>query len=88
MQFVIVGVRFDTDCRSFLLNGFFEADGSADVAVADYQNDSGTAWDQWDVAPTRGSFEVSLWEPTADDGNVMAVAGDVALTMRNVSALD
>ncbi|RYF41434.1 MAG: hypothetical protein EOO27_46325 [Comamonadaceae bacterium] len=86
MSFVIGEVRYDADDRSFLVRGSFEADGSADVAVIDYQNDSGTEWGQWDADLTKGSFEVPLWEPTTDDlaktghDGVMAVAGDVELS--------
>ncbi|MFD4184137.1 HNH endonuclease, partial [Rhodococcus sp. NPDC058514] len=86
MSFVIVEMRFDVHDRSFLVRGSFEADGSAEAAVIDYQNDSGTVWGQWDADLTEGSFEVTLWEPLAEDltkdggASVMAVAGDLVLS--------
>lgn len=86
MQFAVVKVRFDARDRCFRVEGHFEADGSAEVAISDYQNDSGTKWEQWDSDVTRGSFEVSLLNATAKNfakvrpSDVAAVAGDVELT--------
>ncbi|UPG68190.1 HNH endonuclease signature motif containing protein [Gordonia hongkongensis] len=87
MQLAVVEVRFDADDRCILVKGHFDADGSAEVAIADYQNDSGTVWGQWDAGATSGSFAVSLLDATADDvaevssGDVVAVVGDVELTV-------
>ncbi|NKV31957.1 hypothetical protein GS921_19695 [Rhodococcus hoagii] len=79
---VISEVRFDADAGTVIVRGSYDADGSAEVAVADFQNDSGTRWDQWDADRTEGEFEVPLWEPDDEVGQrgVVPTAGDVELS--------
>ncbi len=70
-------VRLVTDESGGVIwvRGSFEADGSAEAAVIDYQNDSGTEWIQRDASPVQGTFEVPL---SADD-SPSAEASDVDL---------
>lgn len=81
LSLAIDEIRYDADDGYFVVRGSFEADGSAHVAVVDYQNDSGTQWQQWDADLTRGSFEVPIWEPNAEEkrDGAMAITGDVEL---------
>ncbi|QBJ94579.1 hypothetical protein ERC79_00280 [Rhodococcus sp. ABRD24] len=82
LSIVISEVRFDAEAGTIIVRGSYDADGSAEVAVADYQNDSGTRWEQWDADRTEGDFEVPLWEPDEEVGQrgVVPTAGDVELS--------
>ncbi|ATI36213.1 hypothetical protein CPI83_28795 (plasmid) [Rhodococcus sp. H-CA8f] len=59
--------------RIVVVRGSYESDGSAEIAIVDYQNDSGTSGGQREVQ-SRGDFEVPLWEEQA-----RPEAGDVDL---------
>lgn len=84
VSIAITEVRYEAGIRAIQVRGSYVADGSADVAVDDAQNDSGTEWKQYDTGMTEGSFEVPLWESDDDaksgSGRPIAEAGDVELS--------
>lgn len=83
VSIAISEVRYEAETRTIHVRGSYVADGSAEVAVDDAQNDSGTEWKQYDTEMTEGFFEVPLWESDDDaksgSGRCIAEAGDVEL---------
>lgn len=60
ISFTILGLKFERKDGAFSLTGRFEIDGSAHVAFVDYQNDSGTRWDEVHSDTERGEFTVEV----------------------------